>query len=310
MTPGDETDRRSHSRFDWIELVTGFTCNCRCRVCPSPGLQESEGLSGADMFAWLERGREAGATGVWFGGGEPSLHPDLVPAVERALRLGYRRIRIQTNGLRFAYPAFSRRLVAAGANEFALSIKGADAETHNSIARNPQAFELMQRAARELVALGARVEGDILITTRSMPGLADAVERFAETGLIAFTFWLVSLHGLDQERDAGWLPCLADLKPHLQRAFDRADTLGVEATSLHTPPCALDPPYRSRYKHSGTWRLLVVTPGNEPFMAEESPIEGGVYFESCRECSRRLDCLGLRADYLDLHGDTSLDPLP
>jgi hypothetical protein len=47
----------------------------------------------------------------------------------------------------------------------------------------------------------------------------------------------------------------------------------------------------------------------EPFAAEESPIEGGGYLESCAGCAMRQDCLGLRQDYLDLFGPGEFNPV-
>jgi pyruvate-formate lyase-activating enzyme len=296
-------------RLDWIELVTSYSCNCRCVVCPSSYLQHREQLDAGAMTRALTLGRSRGATGVWFGGGEPTLHPDLLRLVARARSMGYERIRIQTNGMRLAYEAYARELVRAGANEVALAVKGADAATHNATAAHERAFDLLVAGARNLATLGVRLEADVLITRRSLPELPCAIDRFAALGVDTFTFWVVSLHGLDPSRLGAWLPRLSEIRPTLQRAFDRADALGVAATTLHMPPCVLDPPYRSRYVHAATWRLLVVVPEGEPFMAEESPMDGGEFLPGCMRCAARSDCLGLRDDYLAAHGGGEFSPI-
>lgn len=295
--------------MDWIEIVVGFGCNCRCRVCPSASQAQVPGMSAEEIAGWLATGRERGARHVWFGGGEPTLHPDLVRSIERARELGYQRIRIQTNGTRFAYLPFAKRCLEAGANEFSLSIKGADAVIHGQITQNPEAFGLMLQGARNLVEGGTRVEGDILITTISLPGLADAVERFAELGLSRFTFWLASRFGMESAGIDDLLPRMTDLLPYLESAFTAADRVGVEATTQHTPPCVLKPEHRERYVHAGTWKLSVITPGSQPFAAEESPMEGGVYLEACADCDLRSGCLGLRKDYLELFGPEEFSPV-
>lgn len=295
--------------MDWIEIVVGFGCNCRCRVCPSATQAQVPDMSAGEIAGWLEHGRERGARHVWFGGGEPTLHPDLVRSIERAGELGYQRIRIQTNGMRLAYLPFAKRCLEAGANEFALSIKGADAVVHGQITRNPESFGHLLQGARNLVAEGARVEADMLITTISMPGLADAVERFAALGLGRFTFWLASGFGMESAGIDDLLPRMTDLMPHLDSAFEAAERAGVEAITLHTPPCVLKPAHRKRYVHAGTWKLSVITPGSQPFAAEESPIEGGEYLEGCAGCSLRPDCLGLRKDYLELFGPGEFSPV-
>jgi molybdenum cofactor biosynthesis enzyme MoaA len=295
--------------MDWIEIVVGFRCNNRCRICPSATQSHVPDMSAEEIAGWLEQSRKRGAKHVWFGGGEPSLHPDLIQSIERARELGYDRIRIQTNGIRFAYPPFTRRCLQAGANEFSLSIKGADAGIHNPITQNPDSFDRLIQGAETLVTAGARVEGDILITTPSMPRLADAVERFAGLGLGRFTFWLASLSGMQGRDLEPLVPRMIDLIPHLESAFETADRAGVATTTLHTPPCVLKPEYRGRYVHAGTWKLSVITPGSQPFAAEESPIEGGAYLKSCERCSLRTGCLGPRKDYLDLYGPGEFEPI-
>ncbi len=295
--------------LDWIELVLGFACNCRCKACPSAIHSGGDAMTSREIAGWLRRGRDLGASGVWFGGGEPTLHPNLVAAVGRARELGYQRIRIQSNGLRFAYPEFAEKIIGAGANEFSLPILDADEAAYNAFTRDDRSFELLIRGLGNLNQLGVGLEGDVLITAQNAGRLEQAVQRFAGLGLTAFTFWLVSMHGLDPPAHAHRVPAMSALVPELLGAMDAADSLGASAVSLHTPPCVLPSSHRGRYRHAGHWRLLVATPGAEPFMTETSPMEGGVFLDGCGECSWRSRCLGLRADYLEIHGPGGVDPI-
>ena len=147
------------------------------------------------------------------------------------------------------------------------------------------------------------------MTSATVDHLARAVDAWAAVGLSAFTFWLVSLHGLDAEENAGQVPTMTELLPGLVGALERAAALGLEAATLHTPPCVLPPEHRGSYRHAGEWNLLVVTPGSEGFRAEDSPMEGGEYLEGCAGCSWRKRCIGLRRDYLDLHGGEEFRPI-
>jgi MoaA/NifB/PqqE/SkfB family radical SAM enzyme len=293
----------------WIELITGFTCNCRCRVCPSFSQAHKPDMTLAEMEHWLRTARSQGALNVWFGGGEPTLVPHLRQAVEAAGSLGYQTIRIQTNALRFAYMPFAQKLVECGANEFFVSLKGADAESHDRMTRHPGSFGLLEQGIRNLVACGAAVGGDILISTESATGLGKMVRSFSSLGIDRFTFWLTSAHGTNDPQATGLVPRMRDLTPHLQAAFEAADEVGATATSWHTPPCVLAEEYRDRYVPARTLDLIVAGPGMTPFMAEDSPMEGGVYLQGCARCRLRPGCLGLRKDYLDLHGDAEFAPI-
>ncbi len=312
MRPPQDPLARLAGRVDWIELVTGFACNCRCRVCSS-GLQPGNAaLDFDELAAWLQRGRTLGATAVWLGGGEPTLHEDLPRTVALARSLGYRRIRVQSNGLRLAYPAYAASLARAGTTEVALTVMGWHARSHDAMVRRAGAWELLARACDNLRASGVRLEADVLLTTPLLPHLADLVQDVGRRGAKSLTFWLVSLHGLpDDAGVARLVPPFDALRAPLRKAFARAQACGLAATSLHTPPCTLAPEDRDRYLHAGRYRLLVVVPGGRPFMAEESPMERGEHPPAlCRSCAVRKDCLGLRADQLRLFGAASLAPVP
>lgn len=297
-----------NGRIDWIELVVGFACNCRCRVCSAGAQDQTSRLDRADLEAWLDRGFGWGAKRVWFGGGEPSLHPDLAPAIAFGRALGYQTTRLQTNGLRLAYPAFIERLVESGLTEVSFSIKGGQAATHDAMTQVPGAFDLLRKATDFAVDAGLRVEADVLISKTSLSELELIVEGFADLGVEAFTFWVTSSHA-SQSHVKDQVPRLDALAEPLGQALDAARRAGVQASSLHTPPCVLAPADRAAYRHAGSYRLLVVVPGGQPFMAEHSPMEGGMYLPECERCSARKSCLGLRQDYLALHGPAGFVPL-
>ncbi len=291
--------------MNWIELIMSLGCNCRCTVCPGALQPAGPGMDRRALDDHLAWARFQGAFGAWFGGGEPSLHPDLVWAIGRARELGFEQVRLQTNGLRLAYDRFAEACARAGLDQVGLSVKGARAETHDGVTRTPGGFELVRRAVGHLIGLGVQVEAEVLITRHNLDELAACVQTFGALGIERFSFWLVSLHGLPASA-AEALPSLPELRPHLQAALELAAASGWKATSLHTPPCALDPDHRAAYQHSGAWQLTVVLPDGRSFTAEESPMEGGQYPACCNGCRVRPDCLGLRADYLQVHGTQGL----
>ncbi len=288
-------------KIDWIELVTHYRCNCSCKVCPTARISSSGSLSLEEIGNWLQMGKKLGASGVWFGGGEPTMHDSLAKSVEWSKRLGYKKILIQTNGLRLAYPAYAERLIKAGINMVNLSMKGADARTHDDMTRVQGSFELMKMAAKNLYLNNIHLGADILVTSKSVVQLKSMTELASELGATSVTVMLVSLHGLDKEKDINWLPTSELLAEHMQIAMDKAVELGIEITSLHVPPCLLAKRHRNKYFHAGLYRLLVIAPGQSPFLAETSPTEGGSYLDICDNCSERQKCLGFTSEYLTMN---------
>ena len=107
----------------WLEITGDFRCNNRCLGCFS-AVDNGARMTTGEVFATLRGGRAAGATWLWLGGGEPTLRKDLFAVAAEAKRLGFTRIKLQTNGMMLAYPEFAARCVDAGIGEVNFAIKG------------------------------------------------------------------------------------------------------------------------------------------------------------------------------------------
>ncbi|MDR2945446.1 MAG: radical SAM protein [Candidatus Adiutrix sp.] len=100
-------------------------CNLRCPVCfadsggdaPFPPLAAL-----AEHLRWVRE--QAGEVVLQLSGGEPTLHPDLVPLTAEAARL-FPGVQLNTNGLRLAEePGLARRLAGAGLSWVFLQFDG------------------------------------------------------------------------------------------------------------------------------------------------------------------------------------------
>lgn len=296
----------------WLEITADYECNNRCVGCFSVQADgaPSPKMSTAEAMRWLAHGRAEGARGFWFGGGEPTLRADAIPLVAAARRLGYERIKLQTNAMRLAYPDFTRRLAAAGATEINASIKGPDAATHDALARTPGCFDLMVRGIAEARRAGLAVEGDVLVYRSNAPALPAIVRTFHALGVERFSLWLFTAMGAADPALVNEVPRIADVMPHIVRAMD----LGLSdrpdfITTLHTPPCTVPETHHRALFYAPDLALLVTNPGGHRFLLETSPIEGGVYLDRCGGCRLRPRCDGARADYLAQFGDGELRPI-
>lgn len=291
---------------DWLELSADHRCNNRCVGCFS-AQGVGDAMSSQEIVRELDLARRRGARALWLGGGEPTLRTDLVGVVRAARKLGYTRIKLQTNGMRLAHHEYLRALQDAGLTEVNFSIKGATAATHDALADTPGCHELMLRGMREARALGLRLEGDLLVYRANAHELPEMVRAYAAEGLVHFNVWLFSAVDQGAQDLSSHVARIGDVVPYVQLAMD----LGVATvTSLHTPPCTVPATHRGCLFFAADLNLLVANPGGHRFFLEESPIEGGRWLERCGGCTLRPRCGGLREDYLRVHGDGEFQPVP
>jgi cyclic pyranopterin phosphate synthase len=293
----------------WLELSADYRCNNRCVGCFSSG-EGGPSLGTREAAAALAEGRRQGAHALWLGGGEPTLRRDLFALLAEARRLGYTRIKLQTNGMMLAYPAFTERCATAGVTEVAFSIKGAGPETHDRLARTPGCHALMTRGIAEARRCGLALEGDVLVYRSNAHELPEIVRHYTAEGVGCFRLWLMSAVDQGDEDLSGEVPRVADVMPHVTAAMDlRLSDRPDFILSLHTPPCTVPASHRACLFHSRDLALLVVDASGHRFRLEDSPIEGGHYLEGCGRCVLRPRCGGVRRDYVALHGGDEFRPV-
>lgn len=287
----------------WVELTPSYRCNNQCLGCFASSPDAGPEMSDREVLDALARGLRDGATGLWLGGGEPTLARGTLRIAQAARRMGYARVKLQTNGMMLSYAEYAQRARDAGVTEVAFSIKGSTAATHDRLARTAGCFALMVEGMAQCRARGLALEGDVLVYRSNAHELPDIVVDHRARGLTHFRAWLLSATDTDAR---GEVPRIADVMPHLTRA---ADLLPAGAlTSLHTPPCTLPAGYERLRFFAPELGLRVVNPGGHAFMLEDSPIEGGAFLPRCGDCALRPRCNGPRADYITAHGDAEFAP--
>ncbi|MBE6576576.1 MAG: anaerobic ribonucleoside-triphosphate reductase activating protein [Ruminococcaceae bacterium] len=102
--------------------VFTFGCNFRCPFCHNASLviNESDGdLSEQQFFSFLEK-RKGILDGVCITGGEPLLHKDIVPFIEKIHSMGFL-VKLDTNG---AFPERLKEIISLGIIDYvAMDIK-------------------------------------------------------------------------------------------------------------------------------------------------------------------------------------------
>ena len=293
----------------WLELSPGYACNCRCLGCHSCSAEDRDQMATPDVLAWLQRGRKQGAQFLWLSGGEPTLRKDFLQILRAAKQLGYRRLKVQSNGMLFSYPQFADKTLAAGCTEVNLLLKSLDPKVHDALNRTPGSHSLLNKAVDVLAARAVRMEGDILVTHRNWQELPELVAHYAQRGISHFNFWLFSLVDQGDGDLRRLVPRLTDCVPKMLEAKAAAGQFGATVCSLNTPHCVVPPEHWDIQFDSAGMDLLVVNPDGRSFALETSSIELGTYVEACQQCPARPWCHGMRSDYLQVHGSEEMQPV-
>lgn len=289
-----------------IDIIMGYDCNVQCDYCTISQEMRPHRMSTSQIREALEFGRKEGLHAVSFGGGEPTIRKDLARLVELSRDLGYTTIKIQSNGLMYAYPNFVESLVVSGANQFNISLMGWNRPMYGRIMGQERFFELVSQGVDHLVSKGALVVGDIIMKSDTYRELPSTVAYWAERGVERFVFWLVSRTDRNRDNEDS-LVSVSTLRPYLFEAFEVGRRLGISVHSRHIPRCML-PGYFEHVWDVREDRVFVVTPESSFWLAD-SRITANSFVERCDGCRARPTCMGIRRDYIEFLGDSEVSPL-
>jgi molybdenum cofactor biosynthesis enzyme MoaA len=141
----------------WFQ-VTGTLCNLACDHCfisCSPKNDRFDYLSFEDVKRCLEESRRLGVKEYYYTGGEPFLHPEMVPILIETLRFGP--ATVLTNGTvlkdEWLVDLAAAERESLYSLEFRVSIDGFSAETNDPV-RGAGTFERAMRGVVQLVDHG------------------------------------------------------------------------------------------------------------------------------------------------------------
>jgi MoaA/NifB/PqqE/SkfB family radical SAM enzyme len=157
LTPAPAAAPFRHLTALWVQ-ITGTWCNLRCVHCINASGPRDPWL--ASMTAAEVRGRvdEAAALGVkeiYFTGGEPFLHPEILPLLDHALSRAP--TTVLTNGTLIDEAVADGLVAVAGRARYSLELRVSlddPDRTRNDAVRGRGAFDRALRAIRRLQARG------------------------------------------------------------------------------------------------------------------------------------------------------------
>ena len=224
------------AKLGYLQLTRD--CTQSCRFCSNP--PSGVALQQDAMREAIDRLADLGYEGVILTGGEPTISPLLLPALEHAGRRGLPG-RLITNGQRLADPAFFSACVEAGLEHLHLSLHSSRPDTHDFITRRPGSLARLSEVLAQVPERGVTADINTVICSWNADHLDETVRHVCDRfGFVRHFVW----NGLDPEgdrvrEDPSCVPRLRDFEVSLDRAMAHLQRTGRTLRVERVPLCAM-----------------------------------------------------------------------
>ena len=199
-------------------------CNLKCRHCYINKKQHGKNTLPIETInAWLRvfasKNKEAN---VIFLGGEPTLHPDLPGAVNKAKSLGYSSITIDTNGYLFQDILF--KVSPDVIDYFSFSLDGATRKTNDMI-RGKGSFDTCIQGIKSAVLKGFSTSLIYTVSTKNIHELDKIAPLLKDLKIDRFFIQVIGIRGQSAKSRQGklqvsrkdWLKIVPDAAQKIAR---------------------------------------------------------------------------------------------
>lgn len=317
------------------EINVGHACPHRCVFC-------MQGHGTVDQKQWVPLDKmkaeidyyryERGFHRLGFLGGEPTVYPHIIEALQYAKSVGFTSITINTNAWKFADYDFARQCVEAGLTRPCMSIHGHTAGVEDtlsgsagSLVRKVKAIYNFRRLQRE----GSGLEGlsmNPVLNKLNLPTMVEFIEFYLKLGVDDIRFNYIRPEGRAAESKE-IIPGYTEAMPHIMRVILKnerdwnADITFGEVPWCQWPAEIFENDYlRGRYIGEFRDTRTIVTSykaaraaendGKRRFVWQE--LKRNVlktYVPACRKCPVREVCGGVWRNYGDLYGGAEFHPI-
>ncbi len=294
---------------DCCELILNHACDLSCAFCSQADFAPSSVMKAADAVRHIYLARKAGFRRLGFSGGEALLRRDLPQLVRAARGVGFKAVRLQTNGMRLADKALAGRLVRAGLTVCKFTFAGHKPAVHDRLVGRAGAFEKSLAGLENMLGLNAAVSVNLIVTRANYRSLPDAVNFFMKEGVPSFVIIYPIYTGAMARAGRLRLP-LPQAAPYITAALRAAADggLGREVKALNVPPCLL-PGFESRAAGIYRFDTVVVGADGNSRDLDESVALTRRQGPRCAGCHFAKSCRGVDAGYLARYGWKGLNPV-
>lgn len=288
-----------------VDIKIIYSCNNHCLFCIqweekrikywAKSLQEIQEILLTSL-------KKSNTRQVVFTGGEPTLHPQLLRAIEYAKAIGYIYIFVQSNWQNFSDLEFCLKLKKAGITHFAPSIHWFYPKTHDLLTQTEWAWMKVVQWIRNAKKIWSKVTLNIVVTKQNYKEMTLLSGLLCKLWIDSFQFafphigWSAKVNALEI------IPRKTDIMPYIKGWIDIAKKYWIPCLTEAIPYCLM------------RWYETMV---GEQYLAESSVHdaeykldsytnyrlnEWKIKQESCKKCSRFRMCEWPWKEYPEMYG--------
>ncbi len=292
------------------ELILNYNCNARCRFCSQGDFDKTLNAPFAKIARNIYAARRDGYTRLGLTGGEPLIRPDILKVIALGKSVGFRFIRVQTNGIKLADPAFCAALAKAGLTFCKFSFTTDSARDHDALVGVPGALEKALAGLENLRRLKIRVGTNILVNKLNYRRLPEIMKFYLERGITNFVIIYPVYNGAMAVNAGEIGVSLPECAPYLRKAAAVLEAAGLpgEILFLNTPPCFL----KGREKLAiglDLFNTVVTAPDGRRTDLDANANAAKVKGLPCRRCALNRNCRGADSCYIEHFGWKGFTPV-
>ena len=246
-------------------------CNNNCLFCQKNKIEE---VSYNSLKRQIEDFDPCKSSRIIFTGVEPTLNKNICELLMMARKPGIEVRQLNTNARMLSNLVFSKKILAAGANYFKISLHGHNAKLHDDITRSKGSFKETIKGIKNLIKLGQREYIVLSIVVNAL--------------------------------NYGFLVNILNLAKQLK-------IKKIQLTIVKTNNCTLLPPLE-KVARSVTWlreRYLFdlyikvegfpycLIPAPETLFLKDEVRENYIFLDNCKECKYNSICRGVLKGYIE-----------
>jgi len=299
------------------------SCNENCLFCVKRENKDPEiTLNTEECKKEIKKGYEENYQELQFDGGEPTLREDLPELISFAEDLGFRKICILTNALKFSDKKFATKIVSAFRKtqpSFSVSLHSHKKEISEYLVDTPNTFEKTIKGIKNLLNLGAYISIYHIIARQNYkdtPGFIEFLSnRFPAIKCVIFSFIYPAGAALKNKHI---FPKLSEVEPYFLKALDlckKKDIFFSISSCGMVPLC-----FFKNYEQYFIAQQIIDQPENIKLIdgkvkkqyqlaTKEFHSKSKIKPEKCNICLLNNYCAGLWKIYAQIYGTEELKPV-